>query len=63
MMKILFLSISAVALLALIASDSYAEPLGACCIPPTYECYVLTEEECTEQGGIWFAYDDCEPLP
>jgi len=49
------------ALLAMITGNSYAT-LGACCIYPTYDCYLLTEEMCDQHGGVWFE-GSCDPNP
>ena len=43
---------------------SIAHALGACCPPPCYECYVVSEEECEELGGGWNGEGTtCDPAP
>jgi hypothetical protein len=40
------------------------QPEGACCIPPCYDCYILTEENCLAQGGVFFGDGTvCDPNP
>jgi hypothetical protein len=45
------------------------EPLGAdeerwaCCHQYTWECFLLTEQECAWIDGIWFPGCTCEPNP
>jgi len=47
----------------LAASPCYSQ-IGACCYPPTWECFMLTEEECSQHEGYWFGLGtDCEPAP
>ena len=40
------------------------EEQAACCIPPSWQCFIMTEAECTEHGGTWYgAGTVCEPAP
>lgn len=43
-----------------LADDS--EP-WACCHPYTWECFLLTEEQCALIDGIWFPGASCDPNP
>jgi hypothetical protein len=46
-----------------------AEPLRddpehwACCHQYTWECFMLTEQECAWIDGIWFPGSTCDPNP
>lgn len=37
---------------------------GACCDSLTFDCYIMSEEDCMAIGGIWFGPGTaCEPNP
>ena len=40
------------------------DPVGACCIPPCNDCFIVTHAECDSLGGI-YAGDNvsCDPNP
>ena len=58
------LGLLAIALLFLSGFVARVWALGACCPPPCYECYVVTEEECEAMGGVWGGQDTtCDPPP
>ena len=48
----------------LVASPCYSQT-GACCYPPTWECFMLTEEQCSQYEGYYFGGPGsvCEPAP
>ena len=40
------------------------DPLGACCIPPSYQCFITTHVQCDAWGGMWIGDGTvCEPHP
>ncbi len=45
-----------------IAAGSCRAEIGACCIYPTYDCFLLTEVQCDQHGGVWFE-GSCDPNP
>lgn len=60
------LALPAVAALLIVASEASAAEgsQGFCCVPPCYECFVITQAECDSLGGYWGGEGStCEPLP
>ncbi len=48
----------------LLAPQASAQSHGACCIAPSWQCFVLTQSECAQNGGTWFgAGTTCDPNP
>jgi hypothetical protein len=56
------LTLGAIVSLAAI-QPANCEDLAACCIPPSWQCFMMTEEECNEHGGTWFEAEHCDPAP
>ena len=57
------LSIAVLFISMVIATPCMAQT-GACCYPPHWQCFILTEEECATHEGYYFIPEGvCEPPP
>ena len=55
--------LAAVLLAALLPTTAMAQE-GACCFPPCYDCYIMTQQDCETEGGVWIGEGtSCDPNP
>lgn len=55
--------LAGIVILSITGAPAYGV-MGACCIPPSYQCFELSRDQCNQVGGDWLGDNTiCSPNP